>query len=32
MGAVHLVDRLNHVDGFAEQIALEYYQLGLDQP
>lgn len=32
MDAVHWVDRLNPVDGFAEQIALEYYQLGLEQP
>ena len=31
MGAVHLIDRLDSVDGFAEQVALEYYQLGLEQ-
>ena len=32
MDAAHLVDRLDPVDGFAEQVALEYYQLGLEQP
>jgi hypothetical protein len=32
MGAVLLVDRLDPVDGLAEQVALEYCQLGLEQP
>lgn len=32
MDAAYYVDCLELVVGFAEQVALEYYQLGLEQP